>query len=259
MARIFALLYGLAAYFVFFGTFLYAVGFVGGMVVPKTIDTGPTASLPEALIVDLLLLSIFAIQHSVMARPQFKRWWTKFVPATIERSTYVLLASLALVLLFWQWRPITAVIWQIDNPQIAMALVALSFAGWLIVLTSTFLINHFELFGVHQVANNLMDRPMAPPRFRTPMLYKFVRHPIYLGFIIAFWATPTMTAGHFLFAAVTTTYIFVGIMLEERDLIDLFGDDYRRYRERVAMLVPWKKSPPTDSAQSVGSPRATSN
>ena len=259
MARIFALLYGLAAYFVFFGTFLYAVGFVGGMVVPKTIDTGPTASLPEALIVDLLLLSVFAIQHSVMARPQFERWWTKFVPATIERSTYVLLASLALVLLFWQWRPITAVIWQIDNPQIAMALVALSFAGWLIVLTSTFLINHFELFGVHQVANNLMDRPMAPPRFRTPMLYKFVRHPIYLGFIIAFWATPTMTAGHFLFAAVTTTYIFVGIMLEERDLIDLFGDDYRRYRERVAMLVPWRKSPPTDSAQSVGSPRATSN
>jgi protein-S-isoprenylcysteine O-methyltransferase Ste14 len=164
------------------------------------------------------------------------------VPKSVERSTYVLFSSLALILLFWQWRPIPAVVWHFDNPQIAMTMIGLSFAGWLIVLTSTFLINHFELFGLHQVANNLVAREMPTPRFRTPLYYKFVRHPIYLGFIIAFWAAPTMTVGHLLFAAVTTAYIFVGILLEERDLVDLFGDDYRRYKDRVSMLVPWRKS-----------------
>jgi protein-S-isoprenylcysteine O-methyltransferase Ste14 len=240
--RIIAFLYGLAAYIVFFVTFLYAVGFVGGLVVPKSIDTGTRVPLFEALIVNLCLMSLFAIQHSLMARKQFKEWWTRVISKSVERSTYVLLASLALVLLFWQWRPIPAVIWQIDNPQIAMVVTGLSFIGWLIALTSTFLINHFELFGVHQVANNLAGREMPVPRFRTPLYYNFVRHPIYLGFIIAFWAAPTMTAGHFLFAAVTTAYILVGILLEERDLVDLFGDDYRRYRERVSMLVPWRKS-----------------
>jgi protein-S-isoprenylcysteine O-methyltransferase Ste14 len=187
-------------------------------------------------------MSIFAIQHSVMARPQFKRWWTKFVPPSVERTTYVLLASLALVLLFWQWRPMPAVVWQIADPRIAMAVTGLSFVGWIIVLTSTFLINHFELFGLHQVANNLVGRPMPAPRFRMPLYYHFVRHPIYLGFIIAFWAASTMTVGHLLFAAVTTTYIFVGIWLEERDLIEVFGDEYRRYRQRVSMLLPWRKS-----------------
>jgi len=198
--------------------------------------------MTEALMVNILLMSLFAVQHSVMARRQFKQWWTQLVPKSIERSTYVLLASLALVLLFWQWRPIPTVVWQINDPHIAMTIAGLSFVGWLIVLTSTFLINHFELFGLHQVANNLVGRPMPAPRFRAPLYYQFVRHPIYLGFIIAFWAAPTMTIGHLLFAAVTTAYIIVGILLEERDLIDLFGDDYRRYKDRVSMLMPWRKS-----------------
>jgi len=242
IGRFIAFLYGLVSYVVFFVIFLYAIGFVSGLVVPKTIDNGTTVPLSEALIVDLLLMSVFAIQHSVMARKQFKQWWTQFVPKSVERSTYVLLASLALALLFWQWRPIPTAMWQVTNPQIASAILGLSFVGWLIVLTSTFLINHFELFGLHQVANNLAGRPMSAPRFRTPLYYNFVRHPIYLGFIIAFWAAPTMTVGHMLFAAVTTAYIVVGILLEERDLIDLFGDDYRRYKDRVSMLVPWRKS-----------------
>ena len=242
MGRFIAFLYGLASYVVFFVTILYAIGFVSGLVVPKTIDTGTAVPLAEALVVNLVLMSVFAIQHSVMARKPFKRWWTRFVPASVERSTYVLFASLALVLLFWQWRPIPALVWQIADPQIAMAVTGLSLAGWVIVFTSTFLINHFELFGLHQVANNLAGRSMPVPRFRTPLYYQFVRHPIYLGFIIAFWAAPTMTTGRMLFAAVTTAYIVVGILLEERDLVDLFGDEYRRYKDRVSMLVPWRKS-----------------
>jgi protein-S-isoprenylcysteine O-methyltransferase Ste14 len=242
MTRVVALLYGVVAYAVFAVSFLYAVGFVSGIVVPKTIDDGTVVPLAEALIVNLLLLSLFALQHSVMARPQFKQWWTQFVPKSVERSTYVLFASLALVLLLWQWRPMPAVLWQIDNAAIAAAVTGLSFVGWLVVLTSTFLINHFELFGLHQVANNLTGRSMPEPRFRTPLYYNFVRHPLYLGFVIAFWAAPTMSVGHLLFAAVTTAYIFVGILLEERDLVDLFGDDYRRYMNRVSMLVPWRKS-----------------
>jgi protein-S-isoprenylcysteine O-methyltransferase Ste14 len=238
-----ALLYGIAAYLVFFFTFLYAIGFVAGMLVPKAIDDGDAAGVGISLIVDVLLLSLFAAQHSIMARPSFKRWWTQFVPKSVERSTYVLLASLALVLLFWQWRPIPTEVWQITNPRLTMVITGLSFLGWLLVLLSTLMINHFELFGLQQVFNNLTGRSASDPRFKTPALYKLVRHPIYLGFIIAFWAAPVMTIGHLVFAAVTTAYIFVGITLEERDLIELFGEEYRHYRKRVAMLVPFLRGP----------------
>jgi protein-S-isoprenylcysteine O-methyltransferase Ste14 len=243
MARMIALLYGIAAYLVFFFTFLYAIGFVAGILVPKAIDDGMVTGVGISLVVDVLLLSLFAIQHSVMARPSFKQWWTQFVPKSVERSTYVLLASLALVLLFWQWRPIPTVVWQITNPRLAMVITGLSLLGWLLVLLSTLMINHFELFGLQQVVNNLTGRSASDPRFKTPALYKMVRHPIYLGFIIAFWAAPVMTVGHLLFAAVTTAYIFVGISLEERDLIELFGEEYRHYRKRVAMLVPFLRGP----------------
>jgi protein-S-isoprenylcysteine O-methyltransferase Ste14 len=242
MGRILALLYGVLSYLVFFVVFLYAIGFVSGLVVPKTIDGGAAGPVGEAVVIDLVLMSIFALQHSIMARKPFKAWWTKIVPNSVERSTYVLLASLALALLFWQWRPIPETAWQVEDGPVAAAVTILGLLGWLIVLTSTFLINHFELFGLHQVANNLVGRPMPEPRFRTPLYYRLVRHPIYLGFVIAFWATPSMSAGHLLFAAVTTGYILVGIQLEERDLIALFGDEYQRYRRRVAMLLPWRKS-----------------
>ncbi len=244
MGRIIGFLFGLVAYLVFFATILYAIGFVTGIGVPKTIDTGPVVPVTEAFIIDVLLMSLFAVQHSVMARKPFKRWLTQFVPAAIERSTYVLLASLALLLLYWQWRPIPTVVWEVTNAQIATAMTALSLAGWLLVFASTFLINHFELFGLHQVAANLAGRTMPQPRFKTPVLYKVVRHPIYLGFIIAFWATPVMTTGHLLFAAVTTAYIFVGIFLEEHDLVALFGEEYKRYRMQVGMLVPFRRRSP---------------
>jgi protein-S-isoprenylcysteine O-methyltransferase Ste14 len=239
MSRLLALVYGLVAYLAFFGTILYAIGFVTGLPVPKTIDDGAVVPLAEAVVVNLLLMALFAVQHSVMARKPFKRWWTRFVPPAIERSTFVLFSSLVLILLYWQWRPIPTVIWQVDDLPVGVAMTALSLVGWVIVFASTFMINHFELFGLHQVVNNLTGRDMPTARFRAPALYGLVRHPIYLGFIIAFWATPNMTAGHLLFAAVTTAYIFVGIALEERDLIEQFGEEYRRYRRRVAMIVPF--------------------
>jgi|SRR5215470_7348540 len=242
MSRLIALVYGIACYAFFFVTFLYTIAFVENFPVPRTIDSGPHVPMTEALIVNMLLMALFAIQHSVMARPQFKAWWTQFVPKSVERSTYVLFATLLVALMCWQWRPIPAVLWHIDDPVIAGVMTGLSLFGFLVVLASSFLINHFELFGVYQVAKNLTGREMPAPRFYTPLFYNFVRHPLYLGFIIAFWAAPTMTAGHLLFAVVTTAYIFIGILLEERDLVDLFGDDYRRYRQRVAMIIPWRKS-----------------
>ena len=242
MARFLAFLYGATAYVIFLGAFLYAIAFVTGLpFVPKTLDTGAAVPFAEAVIVNVLLMLLFALQHSIMARQGFKRWWTRFVPHAIERSTYVLLASLALILLMWQWRPIPAVVWQLADPKLALAVQAISFLGWGIVLLSTFLINHFELFGLQQVVMNLAGHAAAKPHFKTPLLYKLVRHPIYLGFIIAFWAAPVMTYGHLLFAAVTTAYLFVGIALEERDMIALFGDEYRRYRKQVGMLMPFRR------------------
>ncbi|MCC7047827.1 MAG: isoprenylcysteine carboxylmethyltransferase family protein [Alphaproteobacteria bacterium] len=243
MRKFLALAYGVIAYVLFLGVFLYAVGFAEGIVVPKTIDTGTVGPAGQAFVVNLLLLSAFAVQHSVMARKGFKRWWTRIVPPAIERSTYVLVASIILAAVFYHWRPIPTVVWQIADPTAAMAVMGLSFLGWLLVLLSTFLINHFELFGLHQVALNAMGRSATEPRFRTPLLYKLVRHPLYLGFIIAFWAAPVMTVGHLMFAAVTTGYILVGIALEERDLVETFGNEYRHYRQRVSMLVPfWGRS-----------------
>jgi protein-S-isoprenylcysteine O-methyltransferase Ste14 len=238
MAGIAAVLYGAVVYAVFLGTFLYAIAFVGGLPVPKTVDSGEPGALGTALVVDVLLLGVFAVQHSVMARPAFKRWWTRFVPRSVERTTYVLLASLALLLLYWQWRPIPGVVWSVIHPVGATVLQAIFWLGWATVLVSTFLINHFELFGLRQVYARLTGRPLPPPVFKTPYLYKHVRHPIYLGFLLAFWAAPVMTVGHLLFAAATTGYIMIGIFLEERDLMQLYGDQYRRYRKEVSMLVP---------------------
>jgi protein-S-isoprenylcysteine O-methyltransferase Ste14 len=237
MGRILALLYGVVAYGIFFLTFLYAIGWVGNLLVPKSIDHAHHAPLPGALTVDVALLAIFAVQHSLMARPAFKRWWTRFVPQPVERSTYVLFASGALILLFWQWRQIPAVIWSVSGAG-ATALWALFWAGWGLVLASTFLINHFELFGLRQVWANMARGQVPGPQFRTPLFYRVVRHPLYLGFILAFWATPRMTAGHLLFAVATLAYILIAIQLEERDLVGVFGETYLAYRRRVSMLIP---------------------
>ncbi|MBB4381929.1 methanethiol S-methyltransferase [Bradyrhizobium sp. SBR1B] len=236
--RLLALVYGLLSYAVFLGTFIYAIGFVSGVLVPKTIDDGRTAPWSTALAINLALMSIFAVQHSGMARRAFKSFFARFFAPAVERSTFVLLASLSLILLFWQWQPLSSVVWKIDGPVFAGAVAAGGAIGWIIVLYSTFLISHFELFGLTQVITHFMGRVAQPIKFKTPGLYRLVRHPIYLGFIIAFWSTPLMTVGHFLFASVTTGYIFLGIWLEERDLVAFFGDEYRKYRERVAMLLP---------------------
>jgi protein-S-isoprenylcysteine O-methyltransferase Ste14 len=236
-----AVLYGTVTYVLFLGAFLYASAFVANLPVPKTIDSGLPGPFVPSLVINALLLGVFAIQHSVMARPAFKRWWTRMVPASVERATYVLFASLALLLLYWQWRPMPDVIWSVTNPTFAMILQTLSWIGWAIVLASTFMINHFELFGLRQVLARLSGRELPAAEFKTPMFYKAVRHPIYLGFLIAFWATPDMTVGHLLFAIATTGYILIGIWLEERDLIALFGDQYRRYRQQVSMLIPLPK------------------
>ena len=237
MTRFLFAVYGLLAYLFFFVTFLYAVAFVANIPGLKAMDTGSSASLAEAIAIDLLLLGLFAVQHSVMARPAFKRWWTRIVPPSLERSTYVLFASAALALLFWQWRPLGGPIWHIEGTA-GIALQVASVMGWGMVLVSTFLINHFELFGLRQSFARLLGLGDAAPVFRTPGLYRVVRHPIYLGFLLAFWATPVMTAGHLLFALMTTGYILVGIALEERELVDLFGGEYRDYRRRVGMLFP---------------------
>jgi protein-S-isoprenylcysteine O-methyltransferase Ste14 len=241
MAGFMALVYGGVAYTVFLGTFLYAIGFVGNIVVPRSIDSGAASATPGALVIDVLLLGLFAIQHSGMARPAFKEWWTRIVPQSIERSTYVLLSSLVLVLLFWQWRAFPQEVWNIAAPGSATAVAALFVLGWLTVLTSTFMINHFDLFGLRQVYARFVNRPLAPLTFTTRGLYRVVRHPIMLGFVIAFWAIPRMTVGHLLFALATTGYILIALQLEERDLARHYGSEYERYRQQTPMLIPVPK------------------
>ena len=238
MSQFLTLLYGFVAYAVFLVAFLYAIGFVGNIVVPKSIDSGPQGSLMGAVVINALLLTLFAIQHSVMARPAFKRWWIRIVPKPIERSTYVLLASAILLVLFWQWRPIPGVVWDAGSTTLAAVLTGLFGIGWLIVLLSTFMINHFDLFGLRQVTLHFQRRPYTPVSFMTRGLYKFVRHPIMLGFLIAFWATPVMTFGHLMFAAVTTAYILVALQLEEHDLLEADRQTYEQYRRETSMLIP---------------------
>jgi protein-S-isoprenylcysteine O-methyltransferase Ste14 len=238
--RILYFLYGITTYIIFFGTFLYAIGFVGNFFVPKSMDTGQSGSLGEALIINMLLLSVFAIQHSVMARKGFKKAWAKIIPAALERNTYVLFSSLALILIFWQWQPMGDVIWDVSNTTLGSILIGISLFGWFFVLISTFLLDHFELLGLKHAFYNLTGKEMANGRFKTPGFYKIIRHPIYLGFTIAFWATPVMTTAHLLFAIGTLGYTLVGIYLEEKDLISLFGDEYIAYKSRVSMLFPLK-------------------
>lgn len=241
MKKTLSLFYGLICYLTFFGTILYAIGFVGNLVVPKTIDSKPETSFLNSVLVDALLLLLFALQHSIMARPAFKRWWTGIVPEHLERSTFVLLASLCLMLMMCQWQPIGGIVWSTESQTVKNILLGTYVLGWSIVFLSTFLINHFDLFGLRQVWLYFLDKPYTQLPFRLPLFYKLVRHPLYLGFVIAFWSTPVMTMAHLIFAILTTGYILTAIQLEERDLLKSFGEKYRNYKKWVPMIIPFSK------------------
>ena len=238
MSRIGIFIYGLVCYVVFLGVFLYGIGFIGGFVTPTMLDGIPGRPLAGALAIDLGLLAAFAVQHSGMARPAFKRWWTRIIPEAAERSTYVLVSSLALVALFVHWQPVGGVVWAAPEGVGRMSVIGLYLFGWLLLLYATFLINHFDLFGLAQVWRRFTEKSYRPPQFRTPSLYKLVRHPLYIGWLVIFWAAPVMTVAHLIFAVMTSAYILIAIQLEERDLISAFGDDYAAYRRRTPMLVP---------------------
>jgi protein-S-isoprenylcysteine O-methyltransferase Ste14 len=252
MARIAIFLYGLICYVVFLAVFLYAIGFIGGFLTPTVLDGTPKRPFIEALAIDLALLAAFALQHSIMARPAFKRWWTRLVPESVERSTYVLASSLALVALFFYWEPIGGIVWSVPEGTARTAIIGLYGFGWLLLLYTTFLIDHFDLFGLAQVWRRLTGKTYRPPQFRTPSLYRLVRHPLYIGWLVIFWAAPTMTVAHLVFAVMTTAYILIAIQLEERDLIDAFGSEYVAYRKRTPMIVPrlWPSRRALPSGQS---------
>jgi methanethiol S-methyltransferase len=250
MKRLIFFLYGVICYLIFFGTFSYAVGFVSTLLVPKHIDSIPQSPLANALLINAGLLSLFALQHSVMARPAFKRWWTKIVPEPIERSTYVLLSSVCLLLLFWYWQPLGGVIWNVESETLQIVLQSLCLVGFGIVLITTFMINHFDLFGLRQVWLYLNGKKYESLPFRTPLFYKYVRHPLYLGFLIAFWSTPTMTAAHLFFAVMTTGYILTAIQFEENDLVKHFGSRYQDYKRSAPMIIPFLKSRKDKTAKS---------
>ncbi len=238
MSRIGVFFYGLICYAVSMAVFAYAAGFIGGFITPTLLDGAPSRPLGEALAIDLGLLALFALQYSIMARPAFKRWWTRFVPEATERSTYLLASSLALIAVFLFWEPIGGVVWSVAEGWERTAVIGLYAFGWLLLLYTTFLIDHFDLFGLAQVWRNVRGKDYRPPQFRTPSLYRLVRHPLYVGWLVIFWAAPTMTVAHLVFAIMTTAYILIAIRLEERDLADAFGDDYADYRRRTPMLVP---------------------
>ncbi|MCK0192510.1 methanethiol S-methyltransferase [Arenibacter sp. F20364] len=242
MKKVVILIYGALAYIIFLVAFLYAIGFVGNIYVPKTIDSGIEPSLINALSTNAILLSVFALQHSIMARPAFKKWFTSIFSHAMERSTYILLSSLALILIYWQWQPINTIVWETQNTFLSSALIGIFYMGWLIVLLSTFMINHFELFGLAQIFDNLKNKQTPNPKFQTNYFYKIVRHPIMLGFLIAFWVTPTMTVGHLFFALVTTVYILIAVKyLEEKDLKKFIGEKYETYQKEVPMIIPYTK------------------
>lgn len=250
MKKYLFLLYGVVAYLAFFGTILYAIGFVGNLVVPKSIDGVPQVPLWQAIATNSAFLVLFAVQHSVMARPAFKRWWTQYVPQAIERSTFVLFSSLILTAMMAFWQPMGGIVWSIDSGLAVGILAGFYLLGWAMVFVATFLINHFDLFGLRQVWLNFRGIPYTQLKFNTPFLYKYVRHPLYLGFIIAFWSTPVMTITHLLFALATTGYILTAIQFEERDLIAHFGHKYREYKQRVPMLLPFgRRKTPIEGAQ----------